>query len=116
MAARRIGIMGNGHVGSALARGWERAGYEVKAVGNDKNAQREAAQWGDVVVLAVPFRTLDEVVKALGNALDDKTVIDVTNALGPDMKLAMGFTTSGAEELQKKAPRARVAKAFNTVF
>jgi len=116
MAARRIGIMGDGHVGSALARGWERAGYEVKAVGKDEKAQKDTAAWSEIVVLAVPFGALDGVVKTLGNALDGKTVIDVTNALGPNMKLAVGFTTSGAEELQKKAPRARVAKAFNTVF
>jgi len=116
MAARRIGIMGDGHVGSALARGWERAGYEVKAVGSDEKAQKDTAAWSEIVVLAVPFAALDDVVKSLGNALDGKTVIDVTNALGPNMKLAVGFTTSGAEELQKKAPRARIAKAFNTVF
>src|SRR5690349_15478699 len=116
MAAKKIGILGDGHVGSALARGWQRAGHEVKAVGNDQKAQKDTAAWGDVVVLAVPFGALDDVVKTLGNALDGKTVVDVTNALGPNMKLAVGFTTSGAEELQKKAPRARVAKAFNTVF
>ena len=45
-----------------------------------------------------------------------KTVVDVTNALGPDRNLAVGFTTSGAEELQKKLPKAHVVKAFNTVF
>jgi 8-hydroxy-5-deazaflavin:NADPH oxidoreductase len=116
MAAKKIGILGDGHVGSALARGAERAGYEVKAVGSDKKAQQDAAKWADLVVLAVPFIAIDEVVHALGDALDGKTLVDVTNALGPQMKLAVGFTTSGAEELQKKAPRARVAKAFNSVF
>ncbi len=32
------------------------------------------------------------------------------------MNLAIGFTTSGAEELQRKLPKAHVVKAFNTVF
>jgi hypothetical protein len=43
-------------------------------------------------------------------------VADATNALGPDMQWAIGFSTSGAEELQKKVPQAHVVKAFNTVF
>src|SRR5215467_13758912 len=114
--AKKIGILGDGHAGSALARGAERAGYEVKAVGSDKKAQSETASWADVVLLAVPFGAVDEVVRSLGDALDGKTLVDVTNALGPQMKLAVGFTTSGAEELQKKAPRAQVVKAFNTIF
>ena len=42
--------------------------------------------------------------------------MDVTNALDANMNLAVGFTTSGAEELQKKLPKSRVVKAFNTVF
>src|SRR5262245_55884322 len=50
MAAKKIGILGDGHVGSALARGWERAGYEVKAVGNDEKAQKDTATWGEIVV------------------------------------------------------------------
>ncbi len=114
--AMKIGILGDGNVGGALARGLTRAGHQVKAVGRDRAAMREAASWGDVVLLAVPFGALDDVVREAGDALAGKTVVDVTNALDARMNLAVGHTTSGAEELQKKLPEARVVKAFNTVF
>jgi len=116
MTARKIGIIGSGNVGSALARGLQRAGNDVKAVGKDKAAIRDAAAWGEIVILAVPFGALDEVTKDVADLLAGKTVIDVTNALDANMNLAIGFTTSGAEELQRKLPKARVVKAFNTVF
>jgi len=116
MATRRIGIIGKGNVGNALAKGLSRLGHEVRAVGKDKAAMREAAAWGEVVLLAVPFGALDEVARDAGEALAGKTVVDVTNAIDASMNLAVGFTTSGAEELQKKLPKARVVKAFNTVF
>jgi predicted dinucleotide-binding enzyme len=115
--ATKIGIIGDGNVGGALARGLKRAGHEVHAVGNDPDAIRDAAGWGEVVIIAVPFAAIDDVVKTAGEILSGKTVIDVTNALEPNMKnLALGFTTSGAEELQKKLPKSKVVKAFNTVF
>jgi predicted dinucleotide-binding enzyme len=114
--ATKIGIIGDGHVGSALARGLKRAGHEIKAVGSEASAVREAAAWGEVILLAMPFGAIDAVVKTAGEALAGKTVVDVTNALDGSRNLAVGFTTSGAEELQKKLPKSRVVKAFNTVF
>ncbi len=111
-----IGIIGAGNVGSALARGCKRAGNEVRVVGHEQNAIRELVTWAEIVVFAVPFGALDELVKDLGELLAGKIVIDVTNAVDASMHLAVGFTTSGAEELQKKLPRSRVVKAFNTVF
>ena len=116
MSKQKIGILGDGNVGGALSRGLQRAGYEVKAVGNDKAATRETADWADVVILAVPFGAVGEVAEVAGPVLDGKTVVDVTNALDGDMNLALGYTTSGAEELQRRLPRAHVVKAFNTVF
>ena len=112
MATKKIGIIGNGNVGSALARGLERAGHDVRAVGNDKRAIREAAAWAEVALLAVPFGAVDDVVKEIGSVVEGKTLIDVTNALDANMNLAVGFTTSGAEELQRKLPKAHVVKAF----
>jgi 8-hydroxy-5-deazaflavin:NADPH oxidoreductase len=75
-----------------------------------------ATEWGDVVILAVPWTAHGDIAKAVGNRLDGKTVVDVSNITTPSYDLAIGFTTSGAEELQKLLPRARVVKAFNTVF
>jgi hypothetical protein len=116
MATQKIGIIGAGNVGGALARGAKRAGYEVKAVGNSVPAVREAAAWADLVILAVPFSAIDDVVKTAGDAFAGKILVDVTNVLDAAMNLVVGHTTSGAEELQKKLPKARVVKAFNTVF
>ena len=116
MKTTKIAILGKGNVGGALARGLARSYSSVQVLGHDQAAQRQAAAQAEVVILAVPFPALDEVVKNLGSALDGKVVIDATNALTPDYQLAVGYTTSGAEELQKKLPQARVVKAFNTVF
>ena len=112
----KIAVIGQGNVGSALRRGCEHAAYPVKSAGNDAQRVREAAGWAECIILAVPFTALDDVVREIGDALNGKVVIDVTNALTPSFELAIGFITSGAEELQKKTAAARVVKAFNTVF
>jgi 8-hydroxy-5-deazaflavin:NADPH oxidoreductase len=112
----KIAIIGSGNVGSALRRGLERAGYEVRAVGKDPARVRETTAWGQIIILAVPYPAVDEAIHEMGNAIGNKSLVDVTNALTPDYQLAVGFTTSGAEQLQKKVPSARVIKAFNTIF
>ena len=116
MKTTKIAILGKGNVGGALARGLSRSYSQIQAVGNDKAAQRQAASQAEIVLLAVPFPAIDDVVKNVRESLNDKVVVDVTNALDTNMNWAVGYSTSGAEELQKKLPRARVVKAFNTVF
>jgi len=116
MKNKKIGIIGNGNVGGALARGLEAAGQEVRTVGNDASAIQQTASWAEVVLLAAPFGAIDEVIATAGETLSGKIIVDVTNALDAQMNLAIGYSTSGAEELQRKLPKARVVKAFNTVF
>jgi predicted dinucleotide-binding enzyme len=112
----KVGIIGDGNVGSALRRGLERAGYDVRAVGKDPGQVKETGGWADVVILAVPYGAIDDAVAKLGNGISGKTLVDVTNALTADMQLASGCTTSGAEALQQKARGAKVVKAFDTQF
>lgn len=113
----KIGIIGKGNVGSAIGKGLSSKGHEIKFGHRDpKESVSEAAKWGEVIVLAVPFSAVEDAAKAIGSAADGKVLLDVTNALDEKGELAIGFTTSGAEELQKKLPKARVVKAFNTVF
>jgi predicted dinucleotide-binding enzyme len=113
----KIAVIGKGHVGTALAAGFKRKGHKIRFGHRDpKEPVVDAAKWGEVIILAIPYRTVKEVAKVLGSTADRKVVVDVTNVLGPDMELAVGFSTSGAEELQKLLPKARVVKAFNTVF
>jgi predicted dinucleotide-binding enzyme len=69
----------------------------------------------DIVVLALPFDAARQVVA--NPALASKIVVDITNPVKPDFSgLAIGHTTSAAEELQATVPTAKVVKAFNTIF
>jgi predicted dinucleotide-binding enzyme len=113
----RIGMIGKGNVGSALGKGLIAAGHEVKYGHRDKSEPVEkAAEWAQVIILAVPYREASNVAKVIAPYVANKVVVDVTNALGPDGHLMVGFQTSGAEEWQRLLPKAKIAKAFNYVF
>jgi predicted dinucleotide-binding enzyme len=114
--APRVGIIGKGNVGSALERGLMRAGHEVRTTGKDPRQVREVGQWADLLVLAVPYGERGNAVRELGDAVEGKTLVDATNALGGKMEYAGSLERSGAEEVQEMARGAHVVKAFNTVF
>ena len=113
----KIAIIGKGNVGSALADGLRAAKHEIRFGSTDvREPVADTVAWGDVVILAVPWTAHKEIAEKYGKVFAGKTVIDVSNVMTPNLDLAMGFTTSGAEELQKRMPGARIIKTLNTIF
>jgi hypothetical protein len=128
----RIGILGSGLMGGKLGTIFARAGHDVvfsyarskeklnklatEAGGKARaGTVQEAAQDADTLLLAVHWSRVDEVVKQAGN-LSGKTIVTCSLPMNAEnTKLILGTTTSGAEELAKKVPYAKVVCAFNTV-
>jgi predicted dinucleotide-binding enzyme len=76
----------------------------------------DAVTKADIVFLAVPYDAAAEVAAA-ADGFAGKIVVDLTNPMKADYSgLAIGFTTSAAEEIARLAPQAKVVKGFNTIF
>jgi predicted dinucleotide-binding enzyme len=128
----RIGILGSGLMGAKLGTIFARAGHEVafsyarshekleglaREAGKGARAgtPREAAQGADAVLLAVNWPRLDDVLSQAGD-LAGKIVITCSLPMDEGSTgLVVGLDSSGAEELAKRLPKARVVCAFNTV-
>ena len=73
----------------------------------------DAIQQADIVVLATPWNVVSQVTETITD-WQGKIVIDATNPIAPGLQLAVGHTTSAAEQLATHLPGAHVVKAFNT--
>lgn len=129
----KIGIVGSGRVGGTLGGVWAKAGHEVmfssRNVEHDRalaartgpNARagtpREAAAFGDVVLISVPYRALPDVGKDLGDLIRGKVVIDTCNPfVNRDGDIATWAREKGAGLASAELlPGARVVRAFNAV-
>lgn len=127
-------IIGNGNMARGIATRALAGGQSVQILGQDAaKAQELAAELGagvtsgstvdvpqgNIVVLAVPFDAAKSVVRAYGDALAGKTIVDITNPVNFETfdSLVVEPGNSAAEEISQLAPAgAHVVKAFNTTF
>lgn len=125
----RIGVIGSGNIGGTAARLFADAGHEVviansRGPGSLRDEEgdgvragtvEEAAEFGDVVLLAVPYRAAAELP---ADELADTVVVDATNYLpardGAIAELDDGGITS-TELLGRHLYGSRLVKAFNTL-
>ena len=128
----RVGILGSGLMGGKLGTIFARAGHEVvfSYARSEKKLEKlardaggkaragtpaEAVQQADALLLAVHWSRVDDVLKQAGN-LAGKIVVSCSLPMNDDdTALVVTNTSSGAEKLAKRIPKARVVSAFNTV-
>ncbi len=126
----KIGIIGAGNMGSGLGKIWADRGHKVmfsfahdpqkleelaKSVGDNAStgSPADAAGFGEVVLLTVPWGAIEEAIRMSEGKLGGKVVISCNNPLKPDMSgLAIGTTTSGAEEVARLAAGAKVVEVL----
>jgi len=126
----KIGIIGAGKIGTALAKRLTEAGYTV-VLSNSRGAGTltekikeirgnsvagtvtEAAE-ANVVFLAVRWENVKDALS--GTALEGKILVDVTNTSLPEFVRAEPGSKTSSEVVGEWAKGARVVKAFNTLY
>ncbi len=129
----KIGIIGTGRIGGALARHWVAAGHEVfmssrhpeelaglaQELGPRARAgtPREAAAFGDVILVSIPYAAMPQVGNDYAGELDGKVVIDTSNPVERrDGAMALDAQRKGAGVATAELLRGtRVVRAFNCI-
>ena len=125
----KIGIIGSGNIGGTLARLWARAGHQVMVsnsrgpeslrdfvaeIGGEAGTVDEAARFGQVVLLATPWRSPEALPSP--DAVKGKIVIDAMNPYTATGGIQDLGDSSSSEETAKRLPGATIVKAFNTIW
>ncbi len=127
-----IGIIGTGNMGTAFAKSLAKtpnnllicSRYPEKATKLAESISekvkggsiKDSADFAEVIILAVPWPNIRDVISQLGD-LSGKIIIDISNPVKADLSgLAVSEGTSASEEIAKMIPKAKVVKAFNTIF
>ena len=125
-----IGIIGAGRIGGTLAGLFSKAGHQV-AVSNSRGPDSlaalvaelgsnvramsvtDAAVFGELIVLAVPWRVPEALPPAVH--VNGKIVVDAMNPYGPAFSIISLGTSTSSEETARRLPGCRLVKAFNTI-
>ena len=110
-----VSIIGTGTMGQAIAGVVTRGGNTVELLGH---GEAETPVTGELVVLAVPYSAVGEVLAQRGDSLAGKVVVDITNPVNFETfdSLLVAPDGSAAAEIAAALPRSRMVKAFNTTF
>ncbi len=110
-----VSILGTGNMGPAIAAVLEKGGNTVQLLGSDDLDQQIT---GDIVILAVYYGSIAQLLEQRADQLAGKIVVDITNPVNVETfdSLVVPADSSAAAEIAATLPNARVLKAFNTNF
>ena len=110
-----VTIIGTGNMGQAISGVISRGGHTAELLGRSDGGKPVT---GEIVVLAVPYPALADVLATRGDQLAGKVVVDITNPLNFQTfdSLTVPADSSAAAEIAASLPQSTVIKAFNTNF
>ena len=129
----KIGIIGSGKIGGTVAKLFLNAGHEI-AVSNARGPQslqlfveslgpvakamtvEDSIAFGDVILLAIPWRKREELRSLPSELFKNKIVIDATNPYSENFEVIDLENRTSSEEVAKQVPSIHVVKAFNTMY
>jgi hypothetical protein len=111
----QVSIIGTGNMGKAIAGIVTKGGHTAELIGHGDSDKQIT---GEIVVLAVPYPAVADVLAQRGASLAGKVVVDITNPLdfATFDSLTVPADSSAAAEIAAALPESTVLKAFNTTF
>jgi predicted dinucleotide-binding enzyme len=129
----KIGIIGSGKIGGTAAKLFLNAGHEI-AISNSRGPQslqlfveslgpgakamtvEDSIAFGDIILLAMPWRKREELRSLPSELFKNKIVIDATNPYSENFEVIDLENRTSSEEIAKQVPSIHLVKAFNTLY